>query len=474
MATLTPIAQLALAAVFALSGLAKLADLRGSRQALRDFGVPGPLAAPLGLLLPVAELTLAGLLLFDRSAWWGAMGAFGLLLVFSAAVAFNLLRGRRPACRCFGRLGAGPIGWGTLARNGALSGLAGFLVWQGPVLPTLQPSAVAWFGLALLLGAVGWLLLALWRQQGRLLLRLEALEAAKAEEKKAPGLLVGSPAPAFRLPDLTGRMVRLSELLAPGAPLLLLFTDPRCEPCKALLRQVHRWQEEHAGRLGFVIISRGAAADHHGEYGTGLLQRDFEVAEAFGVAGTPSAVLVHPDGTVASPVVSGAQAIVDLVTASVSEPMAQGGARLERPAPAVRLADAAGRPVRLEEFQGRDTLLVFWNSHCGFCRRMLSELERWEREAAPTAPRLVLASALPKDAVPSLQAPVLFDEGFAAGRAFGVRGTPSAVLLDAEGRVASSVAVGGAEVLELAKGSAPRPVSISAHQKRYSPDWPTG
>jgi thiol-disulfide isomerase/thioredoxin len=130
--------------------------------------------------------------------------------------------------------------------------------------------------------------------------------------------------------------------------------------------------------------------------------------------------------------------------------------------------------VRLEEFQGRDTLLVFWNSHCGFCRRMLSELERWEREAAPTAPRLVLASALPKDAVPSLQAPVLFDEGFAAGRAFGVRGTPSAVLLDAEGRVASSVAVGGAEVLELAKGSAPRPVSISAHQKRYSPDWPTG
>jgi thiol-disulfide isomerase/thioredoxin/uncharacterized membrane protein YphA (DoxX/SURF4 family) len=461
MDTVTLIAQLALAAVFALSGLAKLADLTGSRQALRDFGVPKVLAAPLGLLLPAAEIALAGLLLFNRSAWWGALGAFGLLLVFSAAVAFNLLRGRRPDCRCFGQFGAGPIGWDTLARNGALLGLAGLLVWQGPGLPPLQWSTAVWVGLALALGGMGWLLLALWWQQGRLLLRLEALEAAQGRpQEQAPGLLVGSPAPAFRLPDLAGRPVGLDELLAPGTPLLLLFTDPRCEPCKALLAQLEPWRREHAGRLSFVIISRGAAADHHAEYGRVLLQRDFEVAEAFGVAGTPSAVLVHPDGTVLSPVASGAQAITDLVTASVSEPAAKPQTLFGRAAPPVRLADLAGRPVRLEDFHGRDTLLVFWNSNCGYCWRMLPELERWEREAPPTAPRLVLASALPNDALSSLQAPVLFDEGFAAGSVFGVRGTPSAVLLDAEGRVASSLAVGGAEVLKLARGSIPQPVSI--------------
>jgi thiol-disulfide isomerase/thioredoxin/uncharacterized membrane protein YphA (DoxX/SURF4 family) len=471
MDTFTPIAQLALAAVFALSGLAKLADLPGSRQALRDFGVPKVLAAPLGVILPVAELALAGLLLFNHTAWWGAIGAFGLLLVFSAVVAFNLLRGRRPDCRCFGRFGTGPIGWGTLARNGALLGLAGFLVWQGPGLPPLQWSAAAWVGLALVLGGMGWLLLALWRQQGRLLLRLEALEAAqgrppeKGEEEKVPGLLVGSPAPAFRLPDLAGRPVGLDELLAPGRPLLLLFTDPHCEPCKALLAQLEPWQREHDGKLGVVPIGRGPVAENLAiarEYGlaTVLLQRNFEVAEAFGVAGTPSAVLVHPDGTIASPVTSGAQAITNLVTASVSEPAAKPQTLFGRAAPPVRLADLAGRPVRLEDFHGRDTLLVFWNSNCGFCRGMLPELERWGREAPPTAPRLVLVSALPKDAVPSLQAPVLFDEDFAAGRAFGVRGTPSAVLLDAEGRVASSLAVGGAGVLELARGSIPQPVSI--------------
>src|SRR5262249_62414682 len=47
------LARLLLAVVFLAAGLAKLADLAGSRQALRDFGVPARLATPLGLLLPL-------------------------------------------------------------------------------------------------------------------------------------------------------------------------------------------------------------------------------------------------------------------------------------------------------------------------------------------------------------------------------------------------------------------------------------
>ena len=49
-----------------------------------------------------------------------------------------------------------------------------------------------------------------------------------------------------------------------------------------------------------------------------------------------------------------------------------------------------------------------------------------------------------------LSSPVLLDQKFAAGRAFGASGTPSAVLVDAEGKVASEVAVGAPAVLELA------------------------
>ncbi|MDQ3978273.1 MAG: hypothetical protein M3314_01800 [Actinomycetota bacterium] len=44
----------------------------------------------------------------------------------------------------------------------------------------------------------------------------------------------------------------------------------------------------------------------------------------------------------------------------------------------------------------------------------------------------------------------MLDESFAAGRAFGAPGTPSAVLVDAEGRVASELVVGARAILELA------------------------
>jgi uncharacterized membrane protein YphA (DoxX/SURF4 family) len=52
-------ARLLLCAVFLVAGLAKLADLLGSRQAMRDFGVPNKLADFFGLLLPLAEIAVA-------------------------------------------------------------------------------------------------------------------------------------------------------------------------------------------------------------------------------------------------------------------------------------------------------------------------------------------------------------------------------------------------------------------------------
>ncbi len=51
------IARLLLALVFIVAGVAKLTDRTGSRQALIDFGVPSALASPLGVLLPLAELS---------------------------------------------------------------------------------------------------------------------------------------------------------------------------------------------------------------------------------------------------------------------------------------------------------------------------------------------------------------------------------------------------------------------------------
>jgi hypothetical protein len=51
---------------------------------------------------------------------------------------------------------------------------------------------------------------------------------------------------------------------------MLLFTDPECGPCTALLPEVGRWQQEHSAKLSISLVSRGtpeenrAKMDEHG------------------------------------------------------------------------------------------------------------------------------------------------------------------------------------------------------------------
>src|SRR5215212_1234711 len=345
------IARLVLAALFSLAGVAKLSDLKGSRRAIIDFGVPSAIAAPLGLLLPLAELTVAATLLAASTAWWGALGALALLSVFVVGITYNLARGRKPECHCFGQLHSAPAGWKTLARNGVLAAIAGFVLWAGYE-GGAGPSAVAWVGalstvqlLGLLVGVLvlallagqWWFLVHLLRQNGRLLVRLEAVEASLATSgsvapsqngtsvhQEAEGLPVGSEAPHFSLSGLYGESLTLDTLRSSGKPLMLLFTDPGCGPCNALLPEVGRWQEEHANKLTLSLVSRGEVeenktkAQEHALKNV-VLQKDWEASESYEVGGTPSAVLISPDGKIASPVAGGAEGIRGLLSYAVGE-----------------------------------------------------------------------------------------------------------------------------------------------------------
>lgn len=225
------IARLLLVGLFAVAGMAKLADRAGSRQAIVDFGLPVRLATPLGILLPLCELAVAAALIPTATAWWGAVGALALLLLFIVGISINLARGHKPDCHCFGQLHSSPAGWKTLARNGTLAAVAGFVVWEGR--DGAGPSAVAWLGtlsavqlVALVMGLVvvgllaaqWWFLVHLLRQNGRLLMRLEVLEqsvaqgdsaAPSANGVSASGLAVGTQAPPFSLSGLYGETLTL-------------------------------------------------------------------------------------------------------------------------------------------------------------------------------------------------------------------------------------------------------------------------
>jgi peroxiredoxin len=509
------IARLLLAAVFAVAGLTKLADLSGSRQAMRDFGAPAWLAAPLGLLLPLAELAAAIALIPRVSAWWGALGALALLLLFVAGIGASLARGKRPDCHCFGQLHSAPVGWPTLVRNGLLAAVAAFILWQGKDDP--GPSVVAWLrdfssaeqiGIAAglvgltLLAAGGWAMIQLRGQDRRLLARLDALEtrldtigvapsAAPGGPSldTGPGLRIDSPAPTFALPGLYGETWTLDALRAAGKPVLLVFSAPTCVPCTALLPDLARWQREHATTLTIAVISRGATEADRAKMATLrleylLLQQKGEVAAAYQATGTPAAVVVGPDGTVASPLARGADAIRALVARTVGPPTlalapapipaapapapvpsgstngAESAPALARPAtpqvgdpaPMLTLPALDGTPVSLAEFRGDPTLVLFWNPGCGYCARMLDDLRAWEANPPDGAPRLLFVSQGDVEAnrAMGLQSPVVLDQTFATGQAFGVTGTPSAVLVDAEGTIASEIAVGAQAVLALA------------------------
>ena len=99
--------------------------------------------------------------------------------------------------------------------------------------------------------------------------------------------------------------------------------------------------------------------------------------------------------------------------------------------------------------------MLFWNTGCGFCQQMLPDLKAWEEVSPGGAPRLLVVPTGTEEAnrQMDLTSTVVLDQQFAAGRAFGASGTPSAVLVDAEGRIASEVAVGAPAVLRLAGAS---------------------
>ncbi len=491
MPVLLLVLRLVLIAVLAVAGVAKLVDRNGSRAAVTGFGVPAAVAGVVANVLPVLELIGAALLLFAATAAIGAGLAAALMLAFCAAITRTLLRGEAPDCHCFGALHSEPAGAKTLVRNLALAGAATAVALSGPgTSPTgwigrLDGNGLTVLGLGIALTAAllggGAVILRLLRRNGELLLRVDELEdflsasglVVPVTETPAPtaGLPIGTPAPDFNLPSTSGERVSLADLRGETENrLLLIFSDPACGPCAALMPQIAEWQRERPSGLRTVLISRAgqeANLAHAMEHGLSdvLVQTDREVSESFAVSATPSAVVLGADGTVASPVHAGEQEIRALVSGRApdivlpvhrSEPPAQPDPAPGQPDPAPgqpapdpALRTLEGKIVRLaQKLPDGEALLVFWDPDCGFCAQMLDSL----RELDAHAPGLVVISTGSPAAnrAMGLRAPVLLDDGFTAASAFGAMGTPSAVLIGEDRRLASTVAVGADAVLALA------------------------
>ena len=122
-------AQFLLAAVFAVSAVAKVRDGSAFRRFVTALALPVRLST-VGVV--TAELVVAGLLIVPATAPAGFAVALVLLAVFSAALGIGLRRDIPLSCGCFGSSST-PAGRAELVRNGvlavvAVAGLAGSAV----------------------------------------------------------------------------------------------------------------------------------------------------------------------------------------------------------------------------------------------------------------------------------------------------------------------------------------------------------
>jgi peroxiredoxin/uncharacterized membrane protein YphA (DoxX/SURF4 family) len=468
-------ARLVLSAVFGLAGGAKLLDIPRFRRTLEEFGTPPRLTPLLATALPVGEIGVALALLDPASAWYAAAAALLLLLLFVGAIAVNLMRGRRPDCHCFGQMHSEPAGPATLVRNIVFALLAAVVLAMGGadagpgVHDWLRPMTA--FDRVLLLAGVlvvsvlavqSALLIKLTRQNATMLSRLESMGslgagAAPASQPTAPpgpaGLPVGEAAPDFALTTLDGETVTLASLLG-MKDLALVFSDPACGPCTRQLPDVARWQREHDSVLTIAVVSRGSPdenrrkAEEHGVRHV-LLQRDREVAEAYKVLGTPSAVLIRPNRTIGTALAQGEIEIARFVASFTGTPPP--GIAPGDPAPDFALPDLDGQIVSMAQCRGVPTLLLFWNPGCGHCQQMLGDLRSWEAALPPGAPQLLVVSTGTVEANRDqrLRSPIVLDDKFALGTRFGSPGTPSAVLLDRDVRFSSALFTGAGAIFAL-------------------------
>jgi peroxiredoxin len=349
-----------------------------------------------------------------------------------------------------------------------------------------------------LLIAIGtWLVYQLARQNGRILLRLESIEQlfgrraeppAGAKRREAGGLPVGTAAPDFELPDLTGVRHKLSEFR--GKDLLLIFFNPKCGFCTKMAADLAALPVEGEGGTLPVVITTGDAEENrklvelYGIRCLVLLQKEMEVAAKYRAQGTPMGYRIDGAGRIASELAVGAEPLLKLATAlplhrNRSDGQANGSAphgakddpslarsRLNRNgmkagvrAPDFQLPRIDGGELSLADFRGRRVLLVFSDPDCGPCDELAPRLQEIHRQQSDLKVLVVsrrdIEANRAKATALRLTFPIVLQRQWEISLKYAKFATPIGYLIDERGIIASDVAVGVGPILALAGEDVP-------------------
>ncbi len=139
--------------------------------------------------------------------------------------------------------------------------------------------------------------------------------------------------------------------------------------------------------------------------------------------------------------------------AAAAAPAASPALSLGTPAPEFRLPDLKGRFRTLADYRGKPAVLVFFNPDCGFCSQLAPRLA----ELPARAPHLIVMSRGDKQVNRQLarthgwKGDVLLEPSWEVASSYRTNATPTGYLVDADGRIASTLAVGVEGVMQLTK-----------------------
>ncbi|MGH8893033.1 MAG: PqqD family peptide modification chaperone [Actinomycetes bacterium] len=315
MSSIALLVGVTLTTVFVVSGVAKLADRSGTHEAVLGFGVPARVASLIAALLPPLELLAAIALVVPLTRTLGLVLALLLLGGFTVAVVLALRAGRRPDCRCFGRIGGADISSRTVVRNIALAGLAvvGLATAGGADRVTGSGSTLA---ILMGIGLAGLVVLS----EG--LAGRVARQRREAKDEATYDTVERIEAPDFRLATLDGGVTTLTELLAPGLPVMLVTLSPGCGPCKALRPDVAQWAGVLGSSVAVAVLATGTResnlASYDGMSHLPVLLDEAGVRQQLGTAAAPSAVVIGRDGFVSSGVATGERLVRRLLASTIA------------------------------------------------------------------------------------------------------------------------------------------------------------
>ncbi len=337
--------------------------------------------------------------------------------------------------------------------------------------------------------AIGiWIGFQLVHQNGRILLRLGAIEQQVGRRTAAPqresrGLPVGSMAPEFELPDLAGAHRTLSAFR--GRDLLLIFFNPQCGFCTKMAVDLAALPiDGRDGRPLPIVISTGDAeanrklVEQNGVRGIYLLQKQMEVATQYHAQGTPMGYRIDKSGRIASELTVGGEPLLKLFATNGKRPHAAGedhahaaahgkqpdpslarsrlnrsGLKAGTAAPDFTLPRIDGGELSLRDLRGERVLLVFSDPECGPCDELAPRLE--ELHAERSEMRVLMISRRNAEATRvkaeelGLSFPIVVQKQWEVSMQYGMFATPIGYLIDEQGVLLSDVAVGMEPILAL-------------------------